>query len=41
VWFQRLRLDGSRPLSAVVFPDNPAMHIFCLTLTRGLGKGEA
>jgi hypothetical protein len=40
LWFQRLRLDESRALKAIAWPDNPAMHVFSLTLTRAVAAGR-
>ncbi len=32
IWHQVIRLHGPRPLSGLVLPDNPSMHLFALTL---------
>ena len=32
IWHQVIHLPGPRPLSALLLPDNPSMHLFALTL---------
>ncbi len=32
IWHQGIDLPGPRPLSALLLPDNPSMHLFALTL---------
>ena len=32
IWHQVISLEPSRPLAGIVLPDNPAMHLFALTL---------
>ena len=32
IWHQVIHLHGHRPLSGLVLPDNPSMHLFALTL---------
>jgi len=32
MWVQAIRLEESRPIQALVFPDNPCMHLFAATL---------
>ena len=31
IWHQVIRLPGFGPLSGLVLPDNPSMHLFALT----------
>jgi hypothetical protein len=34
IWMQRVPIPGSRPLAAVVFPENPGMRVFAMTLCK-------
>lgn len=35
IWVQRLRLEEGRVIRALVFPDNPCLHVFAMTLEGG------
>ena len=35
MWMQNVTICAHRPLVAILLPDNPAMHIFAITLHRG------
>lgn len=32
IWFQAMKCDSRKRLKNIQFPDNPSMHVFCLTL---------
>ena len=35
IWRERVPVPREVPLAAIRFPDNPAIHVFALTLTGG------
>jgi hypothetical protein len=34
IWRERVPVPRESPLTAIRFPDNPAIHVFALTLTH-------
>jgi hypothetical protein len=41
IWQQRIPIACPDPLAAVVLPDNPAMHLFALSLASDAGSRDA
>ncbi len=39
LWMQKIELNEQRGLRQIEFPDNPSMHIFCLTMQGARGGG--